>query len=148
MEENVYSRVLRQLIAKEGSAQAVASLLHVPETTLQRWLHGRARMPLRAFLRALEMVGEQEWNESAERLTFKAGPVVAECVQCGHTEFRRADSAARLTYGSTLACCSCDTEIIHGDLIVRLAKEVARRAGTYVARARARLAKGRRVKTE
>ena len=60
MGENVYSRVLAQLVAKESSTQAVANLLHVPEKTLERWMLGRSQMPLRAFLRALDLVVQHE----------------------------------------------------------------------------------------
>lgn len=146
MSENVYARVLAQLVAKESSTQAVASLLHVPEKTLERWMLGRSQMPLRAFLRALDLVVQHEERDGAlpstqpapEPLTFRAGPVAATCAKCGHEHFRRADPAARPTYRSRLACFGCGTEVVHGDLITALAKEVARRAGSYVARARAR----------
>lgn len=147
MGENVYSKVLAQLVAREGSStQAVASLLNVPEKTLERWMLGRSQMPLRAFLRALELVAQHEQRDGTlvasapepEPLRFLAGPVPATCAKCGQEHFRRADPSARPTYRSTLACLGCGTEVAHGDLIAALAKEVSRRAGTYVARARAR----------
>jgi hypothetical protein len=145
--ENVYSKVLAQLVAGEGSStQAVASLLNVPEKTLERWMLGRSQMPLRAFLRALELVVQHEQRDATpspsqpapEPLRFHAGPVAATCAKCGHERFRRVDPAARATYRSTLACLGCGAEVVHGDLIAGLAREVCRRAGTYVARARAR----------
>lgn len=145
--ENVYSKVLAQLVAGEGSStQAVASLLNVPEKTLERWMLGRSQMPLRAFLRALELVVQHEERDGtlvasppqAEPLRFHAGPVAATCAKCGHDRFRRVDPTTRPTYGSTLACLGCGAEVVHGDLIAALAREVSRRAGTYVARARAR----------
>jgi hypothetical protein len=145
--ENVYSKVLSQLVAGEGSStQAVASLLKVPEKTLERWMLGHSQMPLRAFLRALELVVQHEQRDGTlvpaqpapEPLRFHAGPVAATCAKCGHERFRRVDPAARPTYSSMLACLGCGSEVAHGDLIAALAKEVSRRAGTYVARARAR----------
>jgi hypothetical protein len=143
--ENVYARVLAQLVQAEGSAQAVARRLRAPEKTMERWLQGRAQMPLRAFLEALKLVVDHEVRDgplcgaqhAPERLTFKAGPVVAECPKCRSTQFRRADADAPLTYRSRLACLRCEGEIVHGDLVVALTREVARRAGSYVARAKA-----------
>jgi hypothetical protein len=50
----------KELLAKavelEGSKQAVASLLHVPETTFDRWLIGRAFMPQRATKILVELI--------------------------------------------------------------------------------------------
>jgi hypothetical protein len=150
--ENVYARVLAQLVAKEGaSTQAVAGLLNVPEKTLERWMRGRSQMPLRAFLRALDLVVQHEERDGTlppsppvpEPLTFHAGPVVATCAKCGHGRFRRVDLGAPPTYRSMLACLDCGAEVVHADLIAALAKEVARRAGTYVLRARSKSGKAR-----
>jgi hypothetical protein len=149
--ENVYSKVLAQLAAKEGSAEAVARLLHVPDKTLQRWMQGHAQMPLRAFLRALDLVVQHEEREAApsagepapEPLVFRAGPVVAACAKCGQERFRRVDPSVPATYRSVLACLGCGSEVVHGNLIAALAKEVARRAGSYVARARDRAKAGK-----
>ena len=147
MSENVYSKVLAQLVAKEGaSTQAVASLLNVPEKTLERWMLGRSQMPLRAFLRALDLIVQHEERDGTmapaqpapDPLIFRAGAVTAACAKCGQERFRRVDPAARATYRSLLACLGCGSEVVHGDLIAALAREVSRRAGTYVARARAR----------
>jgi len=145
--ENVYSKVLAQLVAREeGGTLAVAHLLNVPEKTLERWMLGRSQMPLRAFLRALDLVVQHEERDghrqtsspAPEPLVFHAGPVTATCAKCGHERFRRADPTARPSYRSMLVCLGCATAISHADLIAALAKEVSRRAGTYVARARAR----------
>lgn len=142
--ETVYTRVLAQLVAKEGSDQAVAGLLHVPEKTLQRWMLGRAQMPLQAFLRALDLVLQHERASGPlqpvgtppEVLVFKAGAVLAECAKCGAHEFRRIHPAAPHTYMSVLACFECGTQVVHHELVAALAKEVARRAGTYGSSAR------------
>ena len=144
MDENIYARVLRQLALVENSTQAVASLLNVPEKTLMRWMDGRARMPLRAFTRALEMVADRErstgplpYEHSAERLVFKAGAETAQCAQCHGAEFRRADPSLPHTYRSVLACLKCGAEVVHGDLIRSLAEQVSLRAASYGTRARA-----------
>jgi hypothetical protein len=148
--------VLAQLAEKEGSSQAVAALLNVPERTLQRWSLGRAQMPLRAFLRALNLVVEHELRagpppeagKGPERLTFRAGTVLAECAKCQCTEFRRRDAAEPLTYRSVLACTGCAAEVVHSDLIAALARRVAMLAGSYVERAKVRAARRPRVRTE
>jgi hypothetical protein len=149
--ENIYASVLRQLARMESSTQAVATLLHVPENTLMRWMDGRARMPLRAFMLALELVADREGSAGplpfegrGERLVFKAGPELAHCAKCGGEEFRRADPSAPHTYRSMLACLRCGSEVIHGNLIAELARQVSLRAGSYVERARSR-ARGKRV---
>jgi len=146
--ENIYARVLRQLALMEKSTQAVASLFNVPEKTLMRWMDGRARMPLRAFMRALELVTSRErsagplpYEGATERLVFKAGPEIAQCRECHGEEFRRADPSVPHTYTSRLACRQCGTEVIHGDLITGLARQVSLRAGSYVERARVRARK-------
>ena len=123
MAENVYTRVLKQLVAIEGSTQAVASLLRVPEGTLLWWMNGRAQMPLRALLKAMDLVAKHELEEPGEKLTFAVGPVRARCVRCGGTEFRPAKPGGALTYTSLLACCGCAREIVHGDLVVQVAKD-------------------------
>lgn len=150
MPENIYARILRQLALMENSTQAVANLFNVPEKTLMRWMDGRARMPLKAFMRAMELVAERErstgplpYEGRVERLVFKAGPETARCVQCHGEEFRRSDPSALHTYRSVLACLKCGAEVAHGDLICRLAEQVSLRAGSYVARARAQRKKVR-----
>lgn len=150
MSENIYARILRQLALMESSTQAVASLFNVPEKTLMRWMDGRARMPLRAFMRAIELVVERErlggplpYEGPSERLVFKAGPEIAQCAQCHGEEFRRADPSQPHTYCSVLACIKCGTEVVHGKLVSRLAEQVSLRAGSYVARTRAQRKKVR-----
>ena len=128
MAQNVYTRLLQQLVAIEGSTQAVASLLRVPEGTLVWWLNGRAQMPLRALLKAIDLVAKHELKDHPERFTFEIGPVRARCSGCGATEFRPSDPASRLTYDSTLACAICGHEVSHGELVVQVAKEASLQA--------------------
>ena len=132
MAESVYTRLLKQLVAIEGSSQAVASLLRVPEGTLTWWIHGRAQMPLRALLKAMDLIAKHELRDAPERLTFDVGPVRARCAGCGATEFRRRDAAVPLTYMSVLACVICGHEVGHGDLVVQVAKEAAQQARRYM----------------
>lgn len=124
MAENVYTRLLTQLVAIEGSRQAVASLLRVPEGTLTWWMNGRAQMPLRALLKAMDLVAKHELKDAEDRLTFEVGPLRARCAKCGGGEFR-GPPGAPLTYRSLLACCACGHEVVHGDLVVQVAREAA-----------------------
>ena len=127
MAENVYTRLLKQLVAIEGSSQAVASVLRVPEGTLIGWMNGRAQMPLRALLKAMDLVAKHELEDPSERLTFDVGPARARCAGCGASEFRRRDATAPFTYRSVLACAICGHEVTHADLVVQVAKEAAKK---------------------
>lgn len=138
--ENVYTRLLKQLVATEGSTQAVAGLLRVPEGTLLWWMKGRAQMPLRALLKAMDLVAKHELRDAPERFTFEIGPVRARCSGCGATEFRPKDPASPLTYGSTLACAICGHEVGHGELIVQVAREASLQASRYARSKKARTA--------
>lgn len=147
MSANVYNKVLAQAVEIQGM-QAVAAMLRVPEGTLERWLAGRAQMPLRAFLKVLEFVTDQEAHAavasappadaSGERLVFNSGRVSALCRRCDGTEFRRADASAPLKYTSTLVCLSCGEQVVHGNLISELARETSVNARIRFARLRKR----------
>src|SRR5438874_7497914 len=54
--DTVFTRILATALEVEGSSQALANALHVPEGTLQRWMSGRASMPVQAFLKLLKYV--------------------------------------------------------------------------------------------
>jgi hypothetical protein len=77
-------------------------------------------------------------DPAAETLSFKVGPVFAQCAKCGAQEFGRADTGAALTYKSMLACRGCGAKTVHGELIVQLAREVSVHARSSLARAKAR----------
>jgi hypothetical protein len=153
--DNVYTKVLQQAAAIEGSTQALAGILRVPEKTLLRWMSGRAQMPLRAFLKAIDLVAKHETENAAkataasaqqdEKLSFNLGTVFAHCAACAGTQFRRADPAEPLTYLSALNCTSCGAEVNHGRLVVQLAKEVGQHARERLA-ALKRLQTARRAK--
>lgn len=55
---NAQTELLRKAVACLGSTQALASELRVPEGTLQRWVHGRAMMPERAFKKVIDIVAQ------------------------------------------------------------------------------------------
>jgi len=141
----VFTDVLEQAIRAEGSAQAIAFALRVPEGTLERWRAGRAMMPVRAFVQVLQMVKRHEEAHppapegpaaDGEKLTFKAGKILARCMRCDGVEFARSLPHAALKYTSRLVCRTCRYEVIHGDLIAELAREVSLTAAAGVARVR------------
>jgi hypothetical protein len=135
--DNIYTRLLARAIDIEGSSQSLAARLRVPEATLIRWRSGRALMPVRAFQMLLSYVAEVEARgindelpsqsqagDATERLTFPIGKLFARCARCDGIEFRRATPGAPLKMTSTLLCCSCGEEVIHGNLLARLGDDV------------------------
>jgi len=156
MADNVYTKVLKQAADMEGSTQALAARLRVPENTLLRWMSGRAQMPIQAFLNAMQFVSAHEQQSAAqvseatdEKLTFNVGPMLARCATCDGTEFRRADATKPLHYTRNLACRSCGTEVNYGRLVVELAKETSVHARARLAALKKREAerKARTTKT-
>src|SRR5438132_13394532 len=92
--DTIFTRALAQAAAAQGSSQALAYQLHVPENTLLRWMSGRAQMPLAAFRRVIELLVEHEQSGAqpqalapAEKLDFNIGEVFARCARCGGTQF-------------------------------------------------------------
>ena len=51
--------LLAKVVELEGSKQAVATLLRVPERTFDRWLAGRAYMPEKLLKLLLERVSKR-----------------------------------------------------------------------------------------
>jgi hypothetical protein len=145
--DTIYTRSLARGVELQGSAQALASLLRVPETTLLRWMSGRAQMPLQAFLKLVELLTEYEKADQAlsreapasrtppaSPTTFQMGALLARCERCDGEEFL---APAPLRYISKLACASCGEEVAHSELIVRLARETVQYLRTLsVARGR------------
>ena len=136
MTDNIYSRTLARGIDALGGSQALATELHVPESTLLRWASGRAHMPLRAFLKLVELLTKHEnagrdtnsQPVDAKELTFRIGQLAARCSRCDGTEFLPVDPSATRRYTSALRCKACGQEAIHGDLVVQLAHEAVGRA--------------------
>ena len=130
MAETITTETLLRAADAEGGTAALASLLHVPLNTLERWMSGRAQTPVRAFLKALERLSHHESLGTApplahrgEPLTFRMGQLVARCRRCDGTEFLPDDPAAPLRLTSSIVCRACGEPAIHGDLIARLAHD-------------------------
>jgi hypothetical protein len=132
MADTIYTRALGRAAEIQGSTQALASLLRVPENTLLRWMSGRAQMPLQAFLKLIELLSQNDRAgvdtrvqdlAEGEKLTFTMGQLTAHCARCDGTEFATVAPSAALKFTSHLACCSCGETIVHGNLIAALAKD-------------------------
>ena len=132
MSEDVYVISLRRAAEIHGSTQGLASALRVPESTLKRWMSGRAMMPEQAFNRVLESIIEHEARDrapptpSGERsdLSFRVEDLFARCRKCGGAAFS-ASAPARLA--DSLECLACGEQIVHRDLLVELAQRAASR---------------------
>lgn len=141
MAETVFTRALTQAMEVEGSAQALAYLLRVPESTLLRWLAGRAQMPLHAFHRVIDLLVAHERKVGAplgldareERLSFAIGGISAQCKGCGGAQF---EGAPGMT--SVLVCPGCKAETTQGELLAELATRAVRKVGGSASTARGR----------
>ena len=147
MADTLYTRALARAAEIQGSTQSLASLLHVPENTLLRWMAGRAQMPLQAFLKLIELISADERKHALEpvkngaaaaaKLAFRIGELPAHCARCDGTEFVPAEPAQPLRYINKLLCASCGEAVVHGNLIAQLAKDsVHRSKAMMVARQR------------
>jgi hypothetical protein len=139
--DNVFTRTLARAIEVEGSAQSLAHLLHAPEGTLLRWSVGRADMPVRAFTALVEYLSAAETRQpandgvadaatpqpSSERLDFRVGNLLAHCARCEGSEFRRVCAEQPLKMTSRLACRTCGSEVVHGNLLVKLGHDLIAR---------------------
>lgn len=131
MKETLYTQTLARTAVAEGGTVALASVLNVPENTLARWMSGRAQMPLRAFLKALERLSAHEASGAAkplatvnsQPLTFRMGQLLARCSRCDSTEFAPADPAQPAKLTGALVCRACGEKVIHGNLIAQLAQD-------------------------
>jgi hypothetical protein len=131
VKETLYTQTLARAAEAEGGTAALASLLHVPQNTLERWMSGRAQTPLRAFLKALERLTAHEASGVAppapptngEPLQFRMGQLLARCNRCDSTEFAPADPGAPLRLTSKLVCRACGEAVVHGNLIAQLAQD-------------------------
>jgi hypothetical protein len=138
MADTIYTRALNQAAAAQGSTQALATLLNVPENTLLRWMSGRAQMPLRGFLRVVELVSQHEKSGGAVdsgvqipqngKLRFAMGDLHARCARCDSTEFEPSEPGPRLRMSSELVCVSCGERVTHGNLISQLAADTVQQS--------------------
>ena len=140
---DIYTQTLARASEAHGSPQAVASLLHVPESTLRRWMSGRAQMPLAAFLRLIGLLSEYERKgggypvtaeaASGDRLEFRMGKLIARCARCDGTAFVPVEPMQAVRLTSELACCGCGECVVHGNLIAQLAKDAIMQSRAYTA---------------
>ncbi len=147
MADTIYTRALARAAEAQGSTQSLASLLRVPESTLLRWMSGRAQMPLQAFLKLIEVLVQFEKTggdatldgANVEKRTFKMGELLARCPGCDTTEFVAVEPAATLRFTSQLACVACGERVVHGNLIAQLARDAVHQSRAMtVARAKQR----------
>jgi hypothetical protein len=113
-------------------------------------------MPLRAFLRLVELLTQREntGRDTApppaadKELTFTIGQLAARCSRCDGTEFLPVDPSAGLRYTSKLLCKGCGQEAVHGDLVVQLAHDaVGRAAAANVRRVRLQAELSKKIAT-
>lgn len=136
MADTIFTRALARATQLHGSSQALAGLLRVPESTLLRWISGRAQMPLRAFHRVIELLTEHEQSADATpapaasvreaNLSFNIGEMLARCARCSGTQFAPQSPAAPLQMTSVLHCSSCHYGVVHGALLAELAARAVR----------------------
>lgn len=144
MQDEIIMSVLAKAASVEGSTQALATRLKAPESTLQRWIEGRAQAPLRAFLAALEFVMQDERRNGTpvgdaasdtRTLVFRLGPLAARCARCDCEEFCAAE-AGRTGLTSVLLCRSCGVEVVHGNLLAQLARDAVHHSRAVAVRTR------------
>lgn len=147
MADTFYMRALAQAIEVEGGPQALAYLLRVPESTLLRWLAGRAQMPLQAFHRVIDLLvaHERKGGTTFElsghpdgSLTFDTGGIAAQCKGCGGTQFEpAADGTLGMT--SVLVCPACKAQTTQGELLAELATRAVKQSRAAASRPVARV---------
>ena len=155
---DIYTQTLARAVEAQGTTQALASLLHVPEGTLLRWMSGRAKMPLRAFLALISVLAQYEKtgggyprsenNRTDQNLVFRMGQLLARCGRCDGTEFVAANPAQPVKLTSELVCCACGHEVIHGNLIAELAKDAVHQSRASSAAVKKRQARVRETNTK
>lgn len=140
MADTIYTRALARAAEAQGSTQALASLLRVPENTLVRWMSGRAQMPLQAFLKLIELLvqyetkgGDTSLQDSAETVRFNMGDLLARCGRCDGTEFAPLEKEPKIRVTSRLVCRACGEQVVHGNLIAQLAKDAVHRSRAMTA---------------
>src|SRR5258708_9775174 len=116
MRETIYTRALRQAVEAQGSRQALASVLHVPENTLLRWMSGSAQTPVQAFCKVIDLLVEHEKSSAAplaavggpvatqQTLEFATGGLPAPCRRCNRTAFALLPPATPPLYTTQLPC--------------------------------------------
>jgi len=136
MRDTIYTRALLKAADAHGGTHALASMLRVPENTLQRWMSGRAQTPLRVFHKVIHLLVEHEQSTGGavggregaaphealrEALQFASGGLLARCAGCGAADFALVRPAAALMYSAELRCRACDAKVTHAALLGALA---------------------------
>jgi len=133
MADSVYTRLLGRALALE-SAGVLATTLRVPRATLDRWVAGKAPMPVQAFLNLITLVSQREAGVNGAPpagdgvLTFPIGRLLARCARCDGNGFVPVVPDAPLRMTSELACGACGEKVVHGELIARLGAEAVQQA--------------------
>ncbi|HZD21282.1 MAG TPA: hypothetical protein VE325_11475 [Burkholderiales bacterium] len=148
MKETLYTETLARAAQAEGGSAALASMLRVPEKTLERWMSGRAQTPVRAFIKVLERLAAHEASGVApplapvngEPLSFTLGPLAARCTRCDSTEFAPADPARPYNLLSELVCRACGEQVVHSNLLAQLAQDAVLHSRANTAARHRRLA--------
>src|SRR5258708_26528843 len=133
MRETIYTRALRQAVEAQGSRQALASVLHVPENTLLRWMSGSAQTPVQAFCKVIDLLVEHEKSSAAplaavggpvatqQTLEFATGGLLARCVPCNGTAFAPLPPPTPPPHTSEPRLPACNTPVVHRRPVSRLA---------------------------
>ena len=128
MADTVFTRALVQAVALQGSTQALAPLLRVPEETLLRWMAGRAMMPVKAFRQLLELLKDTEAHPDLHApdgtVAIGLGQVLAQCA-CSGTQFASKGPGAPLRYSSPLVCAACRQDVTLAELFYEVAQRYA-----------------------
>src|SRR3954468_16457439 len=132
MADTIQTRALARAAIASSSTQALASELRVPEGTLLLWMSGRAQMPVNCFVKLVDVLAKLEkagadvspTESTGAPLVFTMGKLKARCSRCDGTEFEAVDPGSRVRLTSTLCCRGCAWPIVHGDLLVQLAKDL------------------------
>jgi len=135
--DNVFCQILRRAEDLQGSRAALAELLRVPASTLERWMTGCSHMPLRAFTTLLDQLERHEPAALAagtQVLRFNIGAAFAGCERCAHEVFEAMTSQTPLPLSAELACRECGERILHRAVLEGLARRViARRTAAKAA---------------
>ena len=71
-------------------------------------------------------------------MQVRLGDTIARCAHCGGTEFVHVEPGHDLDEASDLVCAACEAPALHGELIIQIATQAYREAGS---RLRGRAAK-------
>ena len=125
MADTIFTRSLARAVEVEGGTQAVAYMLRVPESTLVRWLAGRAQMPLQAFHCVIDRLVAHERRTGEPK---GIGHFPAECRRCDGAQLEPAAATGAPGMTSVLVCPACKAQTTHGELLAALATQAIRQS--------------------